>query len=87
MQPLIRFTIITLFPEALRPYLDSSMLFKAQDRGILKIDYVNLRDFGLGPHRSVDDTPYGGGDGMLLRYSLRRRRRYAPALRTSICCD
>ena len=67
MQPLIRFTIITLFPEALRPYLDSSMLFKAQDRGILKIDYVNLRDFGLGPHRSVDDTPYGGGDGMLLR--------------------
>ena len=67
MQPLIRFTIITLFPEALRPYLDSSMLFKAQDRGIIKIDYVNLRDFGLGPHRSVDDTPYGGGDGMLLR--------------------
>ena len=67
MQPLIRFTIITLFPEALRPYLDSSMLFKAQDRGIIEIDYVNLRDFGLGPHRSVDDTPYGGGDGMLLR--------------------
>ena len=67
MQPLIRFTIITLFPEALRPYLDSSMLFKAQDRGVIKIDYVNLRNFGLGPHRSVDDTPYGGGDGMLLR--------------------
>ena len=67
MQPLIRFTIITLFPEAIRPYLGSSMLFKAQDRGILKVDYVNLRDFGLGPHRSVDDTPYGGGDGMLLR--------------------
>ena len=67
MQPLIHFTIITLFPEAIRPYLDSSMLFKAQDRGILKVDYVNLRDFGLGPHRSVDDTPYGGGDGMLLR--------------------
>ena len=67
MQPLIHFTVITLFPEAIRPYLDSSMLFKAQDRGILKVDYVNLRDFGLGPHRSVDDTPYGGGDGMLLR--------------------
>ena len=67
MQPLIHFTIITLFPEAIRPYLDSSMLFKAQDRGILKVNYVNLRDFGLGPHRSVDDTPYGGGDGMLLR--------------------
>ena len=67
MQPKITFTIITLFPEALQPYLDSSMLYKAQNRGIIKIEYVNLRDFGLGPHRSVDDTPYGGGDGMLLR--------------------
>ena len=43
------------------------MLYKAQDRGIITVDYVNLRDFGLGPHKSVDDTPYGGGDGMLLR--------------------
>lgn len=65
--PKIKFTIITLFPEALQPYLDSSMLYKAQDRGIIEIEYVNLRDFGLGPHKSVDDTPYGGGDGMLLR--------------------
>lgn len=63
----IKFTIITLFPEALKPYLDSSMLYKAQKEGIIEIDYVNLRDFGLGPHKSVDDTPYGGGDGMLLR--------------------
>ncbi len=63
----IKFTIITLFPEALQPYLDSSMLYKAQDRDIITIDYVNLRNFGLGPHKSVDDTPYGGGDGMLLR--------------------
>lgn len=63
----IKFTIITLFPEALQPYLESSMLYKAQDRGILMVNYVNLRDFGLGPHKSVDDTPYGGGDGMLLR--------------------
>ncbi len=65
--PKIKFTIITLFPEALQPYLDSSMLYKAQDRGIIQVEYVNLRDFGLGPHKSVDDTPYGGGDGMLLR--------------------
>lgn len=64
---LIKFTIITLFPEALQPYLDSSMLYKAQERGIIEVEYVNLRDFGLGPHKSVDDTPYGGGDGMLLR--------------------
>lgn len=63
----IKFSIITLFPEALKPYLDSSMLYKAQSRGIIEIGYVNLREFGLGPHKSVDDTPYGGGDGMLLR--------------------
>ena len=61
----IKFSIITLFPEALKPYLDSSMLYKAQSRGIIEIEYVNLREFGLGPHKSVDDTPYGGG--MLLR--------------------
>ena len=65
--PQIKFTIITLFPEALKPYLDSSMMWKAQDKGIVEFDFVNLRDYGLGPHKSVDDTPYGGGDGMLLR--------------------
>ena len=65
--PKIKFTIITLFKEALEPYLNVSMMWKAQDKGIAEFDFVNLRDFGLGPHKSVDDTPYGGGDGMLLR--------------------
>ena len=63
----MKFTIITLFEEAMRPYLESSMMWKAQDKGLLEIEFVNLREFGLGPHKSVDDTPYGGGDGMLLR--------------------
>ena len=63
----MKFTIITLFEEAMRPYLDTSMMWKAQDKGSLEVSFVNLRDFGLGPHKSVDDTPYGGGDGMLLR--------------------
>lgn len=63
----IKFTIITLFKEALEPYLNTSMMWKAQDKGLAEFDFVNLRDFGLGPHKSVDDTPYGGGDGMLLR--------------------
>ncbi len=65
--PKIKFTIITLFQEALEPYLNVSMMWKAKDKGIAEFDFVNLRDFGLGPHKSVDDTPYGGGDGMLLR--------------------
>ena len=66
-KPLVKFTIITLFEDALKPYLGVSMMWKAAEKGIAEFDFVNLRDFGLGPHKSVDDTPYGGGDGMLLR--------------------
>ena len=47
--------------------MKTSMMWKAVDKGLAEFDFVNLREFGLGPHRSVDDTPYGGGDGMLLR--------------------
>ena len=64
---MIKFTIITLFQEALEPYLKTSMMWKATEKGLAEFEFVNLREFGLGPHRSVDDTPYGGGDGMLLR--------------------
>jgi len=64
---MIKFTIITLFEEALKPYLGTSMMWKAQEKGLAKFEFVNLRDFGLGPHKSVDDTPYGGGDGMVFR--------------------
>ena len=64
---MIKFTIITLFREALEPYLNTSMMWKATEKGLAEFDFVDLREFGLGPHRSVDDTPYGGGDGMLLR--------------------
>jgi len=64
---MIKFTIITLFREALEPYLSTSMMRKATEKGLAEFEFVNLRDYGLGPHKSVDDTPYGGGDGMLLR--------------------
>lgn len=47
--------------------LNASMLWKAQDQGAFEISYINLRDFGIGPRKQVDDTPYGGGDGMLLK--------------------
>ncbi len=42
------------------------MLWKAKDKGLVEYSYINLRDFGKGPRKTVDDTPYGGGDGMLL---------------------
>ena len=46
---------------------ESSMMWKAQDNDIAQLTTINLRDFGLGPRKTVDDTPYGGGDGMLLK--------------------
>lgn len=46
--------------------LGSSMMWKATDRGLVSFSFLNLRDYGLGPRKQVDDTPYGGGDGMLL---------------------
>lgn len=47
--------------------LNTSMLWKAQDQGAFEVSYINLRDYGIGPRKQVDDTPYGGGDGMLLK--------------------
>src|SRR5665213_3645474 len=59
--------IITLFPEMFTGVLGNSMLWKASDRDIVSYEFINLRDYGLGPRKQVDDTPYGGGDGMLLK--------------------
>jgi len=58
---------VTLFPEMFDGVLNSSMMWKAQDQKAVEFRMVNLRDFGIGPRRQVDDTPYGGGDGMLLK--------------------
>ena len=63
----MKIQIITLFPEMFTGVLGNSMLWKASDRDIVQYVTVNLRDFGLGPRKQVDDTPYGGGDGMLLK--------------------
>ncbi len=67
MLAVMRIQIITLFPEMFTGVLGSSMLWKAADRGIVTYEFINLRDFGIGPRQQVDDTPYGGGDGMLLK--------------------
>ena len=63
----MKFTIITLFPGMFEGVLNQSMLWKAQDRKLVEFELIDLREFGLGPRRQVDDTPYGGGDGMLLK--------------------
>lgn len=58
--------IISLFPEMFEGVLNNSMMWKAQQEQAVSFELINLRDFGLGPRKQVDDTPYGGGDGMLL---------------------
>lgn len=63
----MKIQIITLFPEMFEKVFSSSMLWKAQDRGIVSYELIDLRQFGLGSRKTVDDTPYGGGDGMLLK--------------------
>ncbi len=63
----MKIQIITLFPEMFDGVLNTSMLWKAQDKKLVEYSLINLRDFGIGPRKQVDDTPYGGGDGMVLR--------------------
>ena len=61
-----KFQVITLFPEMFTGVFGNSMMWKAQKDGIVSLETIDLRQFGLGPRKQVDDTPYGGGDGMLL---------------------
>lgn len=63
----MKIQIITLFPQMFEGVLGNSMLWKAQDQGAVSYELIDLRQFGLGSRRQVDDTPYGGGDGMLLK--------------------
>jgi tRNA (guanine37-N1)-methyltransferase len=62
----MKIQVITLFPQMFTGVFGSSMLWKAQDKNIAELVTVDLRQFGLGNRKTVDDTPYGGGDGMLL---------------------
>ncbi len=64
---MVTFHIITLFPEAIENYLHSSILGRAEKKRIVKFHLVNLRKFGLGKHKKVDDRPFGGGPGMALK--------------------
>ena len=63
----MKITFISLFPDMFSGVLDASMLHKAQQIGAVEFEHVNLRDFGIGPRKQVDDIPYGGGDGMVLK--------------------
>ena len=64
----MKFDIITIFPQILDSYFGESLLKKAQDKGLISIKTHNLRDFTDDKHRKVDDSPYGGGPGMVLKF-------------------
>ncbi|HAM36730.1 MAG TPA: tRNA (guanosine(37)-N1)-methyltransferase TrmD [Elusimicrobia bacterium] len=63
----MRIDIITLFPEMFEPVLGASIVGRARARGLLELGYVNPRDFATDKRRSVDDRPFGGGAGMVLK--------------------
>jgi tRNA (guanine37-N1)-methyltransferase len=66
----MRVDVVTLFPELFAGFLATSFVARAIDGGQLAVRFRSPRDFGLGKHRSVDDTPYGGGSGMVMRVDV-----------------
>jgi tRNA (guanine37-N1)-methyltransferase len=63
----MKFDVFTLFPEVFVPYLDASILKRAQSAGLIEIDMHNIRDWAKDRHHTTDDTPYGGGGGMVMK--------------------
>ena len=62
----MKYTVLTLFPELIKDNLSQSILKRAVDMGIIEVEIINPRDYTKDKHKKVDDTPYGGGAGMLL---------------------
>ncbi len=62
----MKITVLTLFPEMIEPIINASILKRAKENGLVDFEIVNFRDFSTNKHQTVDDTPYGGGSGMVL---------------------
>ncbi|MFA6308127.1 MAG: tRNA (guanosine(37)-N1)-methyltransferase TrmD [Clostridia bacterium] len=62
----MRFDILTLFPECFNAILGESIIGRAQEKGLIEINTINIRDFSTDSHKNVDDYPYGGGSGMVM---------------------
>jgi tRNA (guanine37-N1)-methyltransferase len=63
----IHFDVLTLFPEMFQGWLQASLIHKAQEKGLVSTQLINFRQFATDKHQMVDDMPYGGGDGMVLK--------------------
>ncbi len=62
----MKIDILTLFPDMIKPFFEESILKRAINKGLLEVRIINFRDYSNDPHQKVDDTPYGGGPGMVL---------------------
>jgi tRNA (guanine37-N1)-methyltransferase len=63
----MKYTVLSLFPQLLEPWTREALLGRAKERGLIDIELRDLRDYAQDKHRSVDDSPYGGGAGMVIR--------------------
>ena len=63
----MRITVLTLFPEMFAGFLETSIVGRAIERGLLEVDFVQIRDFAHDNYKHVDDTPFGGGAGMVMK--------------------
>jgi len=70
MSPFLRFEVFTLFPDVFAPYLETSILARAIDNGLVQVDLHNIRDWAADRHHITDDMPYGGGGGMVMRVTF-----------------
>ncbi|HAK44646.1 MAG TPA: tRNA (guanosine(37)-N1)-methyltransferase TrmD [Spirochaeta sp.] len=63
----MKFTVLSLFPEILQGFFESSIMAKAVERGSIEYELINIRDYAFDKHRTCDDAPYGGGAGMVMK--------------------
>ena len=66
----MKFSVLTLFPEMFSGVFSNSIIKRAISKHILDINYINIRDFATDRHHSVDDKPYGGGNGMIMKVDI-----------------
>lgn len=63
----MKFNVLTIFPDMITDYCDQSILGRAQENNYIQVNTINIRDFATDKHKTVDDTPYGGGPGMVMK--------------------
>lgn len=66
----MKYTILTLFPDLVRPWTEESIVQKAIQKGLIEVDIRDIRAHTEDKHKTVDDTPYGGGAGMVMRVDV-----------------